>query len=963
MKKIYSLSIGLLMLAGFVVSAPHAYAAFNDSSLGHDCPTIGAATITTSQSDGCDPTSVSTTPGSVINVSFYIHNTSINTAHNVILRLSPQTTGSVTSQTYAGSITSSDGGSVSGSSTINISSPASLTFMTVEATDHNGNVTQVPNGSALFSGGLNIGDVLGYGTCPTVGGSRDVFCHQGWIVASFKVGSAVVSNPCTIQSFTSSAGTGQISSGSSATLMWNAPNCTNFTLTGGIFNGSSSVTSGVNTGPLTATTSYTLNATGSDGSHSQSSTTVSVANVAPQCVITNFSTSTPSVISGSYGTLNWNSSGCSTLTVSGPNGTVSTNANGPATVGPLTASSNVYSIFGTNSAGVSATAPQVVITVASAAQCAITGFTPSQTQVSSGSTVMLSWTTNNCTSMTVTGSNVSYSTSTLSQVLSGSTYTGGVFGPTTYTMTATNGTNTATATTSVSTTSSNYCTASLTASQTQVPSGSTATLNWYSTGCTYLTISGPTGTLATNLSGSIQTPPIYGTTVFNLVAGGTNNVNQSVTISTNANGTVPVVTTNAATNISTTSATLNGYISANTACVYPYYNCTNNNYSTYYFQYGTSQYSMNNQTPSQTMSGTAGGVLSYVSNLQPNTTYYFQLIGSNTFGLGYGGILSFTTNGGNISAITTIATNITSNSARLNGIVTAPQGTTGVTAHFEYGTSTALGLRTNDQVVAGNVVTNYFDTINTSPNTTYYFRIVGNANGQVFPGSIVPFTTPGVDNGGPVIITRVVGTGGGSAFVSLSIDDATQSVGPGDFLVYTINYQNISGVNLNNATLNVILPTGVTFRQSSQGVLTTSNNVTAVLGTLTPGQQGVITIQAIADASVLTGNNLLATATLAFTTPSKAQDTAIAYDLDSIRSNNLGGLALFGTGFWPNSLLGWIILLLLILILILIARYFYHRANAAKIAAQPVTHVHYDNAPGGRGPVNNNGYPNSNLPH
>jgi hypothetical protein len=449
-----------------------------------------------------------------------------------------------------------------------------------------------------------------------------------------------------------------------------------------------------------------------------------------------------------------------------------------------------------------------------------------------------------------------------------------------------------------------------------------------------------------------------------MVATGTNTINQSVVIYTSGStGTVPNVTTQAATSVAGTTATLNGYINANSTCVYPYYNCSS--YTSYYFQYGTSQYSLNQQTPTQSFGQTSGAVSAYVTNLLPNTTYYFQLIGSNSSGLGYGGVLSFYSAGNaSVTAVTTLATNVTSSSARLNGVVTSTGGTNSATAHFEYGTTQNLGFRTADQNVPANFVTNYFGVINTSPSTTYYYRIVGVSNGQVYNGAIVSFTTPATDTGGPVIVNRVIGTGGGSTYVSLSIDDGVQTVGAGDLLIYTVNYQNISTVNLNNAILNVILPTGVTFRQSSQGVLTTSNTVTATLGTLVPGQAGVITIQATADTRIIAGDNLVATATLAFTIPNKAQDTAIAYDLDSIRNNNnLAGLALFGNGFWPNSLLGWIILLLLILILVLIARYFYHRTNAVKAQGAPVNHMHYDANPTGHGSANHSGYPHNNLPH
>jgi hypothetical protein len=167
--------------------------------------------------------------------------------------------------------------------------------------------------------------------------------------------------------------------------------------------------------------------------------------------------------------------------------------------------------------------------------------------------------------------------------------------------------------------------------------------------------------------------------------------------------------------------------------------------------------------------------------------------------------------------------------------------------------------------------------------------------------------------------------------------------------------------------LNVILPTGITFRSSSQGVLTTNNTVAADLGTLVPGAQGTIIIQAVADMNVLPGNTLVTTATIAFTAPYNAQDSAVAYVLNNVvNRNSLTGLALFGYGFFPSTLLGWILLIGLIIILLLIARYFYHRGEAdRRMAAPAVNHVHYDTpAPRANTSHDDHGsYHGNNLPH
>jgi hypothetical protein len=270
--------------------------------------------------------------------------------------------------------------------------------------------------------------------------------------------------------------------------------------------------------------------------------------------------------------------------------------------------------------------------------------------------------------------------------------------------------------------------------------------------------------------------------------------------------------------------------------------------------------------------------------------------------------------------------------------------------YFEYGTTPSLGLQTPTQAVSTYTATNYFNTISVSPNTLYYYRIVGVINGQKFPGETVPFQTPGTNTYVPPVVVNngnTSGFGGGSSYVSLSIVDQSASIAPGNAVNYSVTYQNVSQQTLSGAILNVILPKGVTFSGTSQGVLTTNNTVAVALGTLAPGTQGIIQISTVANQVVEAGNNFVATATLAFTLPSRAQDSAIAYSINNVmaQNSNLGGLALFGNSFFPTSLLGWVLIIGLLLVLIFIARYFYHRGNTqyrGGMTAGPTTRTHYD---------------------
>lgn len=96
---------------------------------------------------------------------------------------------------------------------------------------------------------------------------------------------------------------------------------------------------------------------------------------------------------------------------------------------------------------------------------------------------------------------------------------------------------------------------------------------------------------------------------------------------------VPIVTTNNASNITSTEATLKGSF-------YP-----NGLETTYYFEYGTSYNSLNKTTTKRTLINTTGNeyINDNITNLQPSTTYYFRAVAYNEAGVGKGDILSFVT--------------------------------------------------------------------------------------------------------------------------------------------------------------------------------------------------------------------------------------------------------------------------------------------------------------------------------
>jgi hypothetical protein len=224
--------------------------------------------------------------------------------------------------------------------------------------------------------------------------------------------------------------------------------------------------------------------------------------------------------------------------------------------------------------------------------------------------------------------------------------------------------------------------------------------------------------------------------------------------------TLPSVTTNAATSITSTSATLNGTANPSLAATTGWFRYSTTNPVTCDDTFGT-------RAPS--VGGTALGSGSTpqaysqgVTGLAPLTTYYYCAIAQNSEGTGFGLVLSFTTPGAP-TVTTNPATSVTSSSATLNGQGN-PNGaaTTGwfrysttnpVTCNDTFGTR-APASSASDTVLGSGTTPVGFDRGITglSPATTYYFcAIASNSVGTSF-GSVVSLTTPAT---APTVTTNI----------------------------------------------------------------------------------------------------------------------------------------------------------------------------------------------------------------
>jgi len=916
-KYIQKISVVAVFALVFAV-APHVHAAFN--TLGNDCPTV---MISSSSNDTtgnkCWAGSVSAHAGDTINVRIYYHNTDVNAA-NAVVHLNSPSAGTQSSFTFNGFLNNTN----NGSATVNLASPATLTLNHVYWYADKSSLSALPGGqseSALFGGsGLNLGSIPGVNTCP----STDGFCHSGSVVASFIVGGNPITSTCSISSFTinGSQTVSTIPYGTTGTLAWTTPNCTSVTVNGVTYTGAQATSGSIQTPAITTPQTFTLVANGV----SRSVTATPGARTSA-CLVSNFtingSSSVATITYGTTGTLAWTTANCGTVTV---NGVIYSGAQADSNSisTPVITTPQSFTLI---AGGITRT-----VTANPTAQttnpCIANTFTANgvsgSLSVSQNTSVSLAWTTTNCTSATV--NNVTY---TNGQQNSGSVSIGTpTVGTYPYTLFAVDNTgHTSQLNVTITVTGgivNNNCQITyFQPTQNSVVSGNSTSLNWtLSSGCTGpATLSGTNYPSAQVYGTSVTTGPIYTYSTYTLTAYGTNGISTQATTYVSVNS---IINNNNTCYIS--SFTVNGMstaqvVSGGTATIaWNTYGCS-----------------------SVTVSGPGIYSQSFQGNQQTSVVYNSATytITANTYGSFYGSPVTQTVYvtttqpyivSTNMNPITTIATNVSANSARLNGLVPVNQTYGSVNAYFEYGTSPSFGRQTNPQVVSTYTLLNYFDTIFTSPNTTYYYRAVMNSNGVITTGETVSFTTPGFNTNTNTntttnttfVNTTVRGTGTGSAFASIVISDQSQNVLAGDILNYTITYKNISSSTLSNAMINVVLPNGVTYKGSSQGMPTTNNTIVITLGSLAAGATGFVNVQAVVDSSVVAGNNLLATATLTFGTPSGAQDTAIAYYLNTVgstNSNNLAGFA-FGAGFFPTTFLGWILLLGIIIIIILVARHY-----------------------------------------
>ncbi len=194
----------------------------------------------------------------------------------------------------------------------------------------------------------------------------------------------------------------------------------------------------------------------------------------------------------------------------------------------------------------------------------------------------------------------------------------------------------------------------------------------------------------------------------------------------------PAVTTYDPSTYGTTTATIQGYVSSDSAL------------SSFFFKYGTSSSNLSQTCYGYGLNGQNSGTFTGdLTGLQPNTTYYYKACAVNSAGQSEGYTASLRTEplSGQYSVTTSSPKAYDASTATLQGYVNSDGALTDF--YFKYGTSASnLSKVSYGYGLDGQSTGNFYgDLSGLLPNTTYYYKaLASNSTGSI-EGSVQSFTT------------------------------------------------------------------------------------------------------------------------------------------------------------------------------------------------------------------------------
>jgi len=348
------------------------------------------------------------------------------------------------------------------------------------------------------------------------------------------------------------------------------------------------------------------------------------------CTILDFTVNPTSVTVGDFSVLRWDTSNCNNITISNLN-YISYNIPPLGTQLFYPTQTTTYILTAHSLTGATQTRIATVYVNDVVHNCSITNFTASDTSIEDGDYTTLRWNTNNCDRVKI---------SNIGNVADDGSKTIYPSEDTTYVLTAYDSNDSyKTESVRIYVDENNNPDCSIdrfTTSNTYINSGDPATLRWSTSGCDNVSISN-IGNVS--LDGSKIIYPSSTTTYVLRGADGSNSSElRSIQVNVSYNQILPVqiyntnVVTIVATNISQTGAQVNGLITS--------LNYSNENT---YFEYGTT-INLGIKTASR-MTSSNTNFSEYLTNLSPNTIYFFQAFSEGSNGISRGAIEVFQTLG------------------------------------------------------------------------------------------------------------------------------------------------------------------------------------------------------------------------------------------------------------------------------------------------------------------------------
>ncbi len=375
---------------------------------------------------------------------------------------------------------------------------------------------------------------------------------------------------------------------------------------------------------------------------------------------------------------------------------------------------------------------------------------------------------------------------------------------------------------------------------------------------------------------------------------------------------------------------------------------------TRWFEWGTAQYSLTNQTIKTNQGNSAQDFSQTISSLSPNTTYYYRAVAQNNYGTSYGTVLSFTSSAGyggyaapsgftdSPIVVTNLPDRISDTSMKLNGTV-LPRGYVSTSGWFDWGTTPALGNKTQSTNLGSALSIDFSDTLyGLSPNTLYYYQAVGQNQNGIARGSILTFRT---NKTAPPPAVSAPATGGVAAVskapgkITINITTDNEELIPTQISEYKVTYKNIGGSKVYDAVLRVVLPAGIDFESSKSGFSSDKNILTLELGEIGGNEDGTARFEASVNKNTKNKDVLVTTAIMTYRVVKdgdlEAADDSVSNIIisDPRRTtvNGLAALSFFGDGtFLPNTLLEWVMFTLATMGIVYFSKKFYGLYNARK---------------------------------